>query len=331
MNYRQLGAHGPRVSEIGIGAFPLSGMQTAPDGGVSGWTGTDDQQAIALIHRAQELGINLVDSAESYGSGHSEEVVGRALAGRRDSWVIATKVSTNRGLTSDKDDLPGAAKRHILAAAEDSLRRLSTDYIDVYQLHALPIAGTAAAVMEAMMELKAAAKIRMIGISSNDSAAIRELAALGEVDVLQVGYNLIERQGAATLDYATQHGVGTLIRVPLAKGMLTGKYFQRWEIPPEDLRHERFTRPETVAAFRKLPELSFLAREHDPGRRTMAQTALRFTLHHPGTSCVIAGAKTVAQIEENAAASSVAALSSDELRRAYAIVDGLQVPNWAGN
>ena len=152
MRYRDLGASGVRISEVGIGAFPLSGYSTDAEGRRIGWSGSSDDQAVALIHRAEELGINL------------------------------------------------------------------------------------------------------------------------------------------------------------------------------DVRHERFSHAGTVAAFRRLPELAFLARG-----RTMPQAALRFTLDHPGTSCVIAGAKTVAQIEENAAAADVPALTAAELGRALPLVDGLTVPNWAGN
>jgi len=326
MRYRLLGASGTRVSEIGIGAFPLSGYTEDADGRRTGWSGSSDAQAVALIHRAEELGINLIDSAESYGNGHSEEVVGRALRGRRDRWLIATKVTTNQGLSAGMADLEAAVRRRIHDAAEASLRRLGSDYIDVYQLHALPLAGAEAAVMQALMELKQRGLVRLIGVSSNDVAAIRGLAALGDVDVLQVGYNLIERQGAATLDYARGAGMGTLIRVPLAKGMLSGKYFSNWELPADDVRHERFSRADAEHAFRRLPELAFLA-----AGRTMPQAALRFTLDHAGTSCVIAGAKTVAQIEENAAAADVPALSGAELQRAFPIVESLSVPNWAGN
>ena len=326
MRYRLLGASGTRVSEIGIGAFPLSGYTEDADGRRTGWSGSSDAQAVALIHRAEELGINLIDSAESYGNGHSEEVVGRALRGRRERWLIASKVTTNQGLSAGMADLEAAVRRRIHGAAEASLRRLGSDYIDVYQLHALPLAGAEAAVMQALMELKQRGLVRLIGVSSNDTAAIRGLAELGDVDVLQVGYNLIERQGAATLDYARDTGMGTLIRVPLAKGMLSGKYFSNWELPADDVRHERFSRADAEDAFRRLPELAFLAE-----RRTMPQAALRFTLDHAGTSCVIAGAKTVAQIEENAAAAEVPALSGVELQRAFPIVEGLSVPNWAGN
>ena len=279
MRYRQLGASGVRVSEVGIGAFPLSGYSTDDEGRRVGWSGASDAQAVALIHRAEELGINLVDSAESYGNGHSEAVVGSALRGRRDKWLIATKVTTNLRLEAAMPNLAEAARRRIRSAAEGSLRRLACDCIDLYQLHALPLSGARSAVMEELMALKQRGLIRLIGVSSNEVAAIRRLATLGDVDMLQVGYNLVERRGADTLDYARGAGMGTLIRVPLAKGMLTGKYFTDWELPADDVRHERFSRADTAAAFRRLPELAFLAE-----RRTMPQAALRFTLDHPGTT-----------------------------------------------
>ncbi len=154
MKYRTFGQTGLKVSEIGIGAFPISGVQQQADGTRTGWTGTDEQQSIALIHRAEELGVNLIDSAESYGAGHSEEVVGQALQGRRDKWIIATKVSPNSGLNANDPDLPTQAKKRIVEAVEGSLKRLDTDYIDIYQLHAIPLEGAMPAVMEVLAKLR---------------------------------------------------------------------------------------------------------------------------------------------------------------------------------
>ena len=98
MRYRMLGQTGLKVSEIGLGAFPISGMQAGADGRTFGWTGTDDNESVALIHRCEELGINLIDSAESYGEGHSEVITGKALRGRRDKWIVATKVGPNESI-----------------------------------------------------------------------------------------------------------------------------------------------------------------------------------------------------------------------------------------
>ena len=328
MRYRTFGQTGLKVSEIGIGAFPISGVQQQADGTRTGWTGTDEQQSIALIHRAEELGVNLIDSAESYGAGHSEEVVGQALQGRRDRWIIATKVSPNNGLDANDPELPAQAQKRIVEAVEGSLKRLDTDYIDIYQLHAIPLEGAMPAVMEALATLRAEGKIRWYGVSTNDREAIDKLRGLGEVHMLQIGYNLLERDADDLLHFAKQEDIGTLIRVPLAKGMLTGKYFQSSEIPEEDIRYERFNRPGSVDAFKKLPALSFLAENTG---RTMVQAALRFTLDHPGTSCVIAGAKTMQQIEQNVAAINVPPLTESELQRAFAIANTVQTPNWSAN
>lgn len=328
MKYRTFGQTGLKVSEIGIGAFPISGVQQQTDGTQKGWTGTDEQQSIALIHRAEDLGVNLIDSAESYGAGHSEEVVGRALQERRDKWIIATKVSPNSGWDANDPDLPTQAKKRIIEAAEGSLKRLDTDYIDIYQLHAIPLEGVMSTVMETLAKLREEGKIRWYGISTNDREALDKLRELGEIHMLQIGYNLLERDADDLLHFAKQESIGTLIRVPLAKGMLTGKYFQSSEIPKEDIRYERFNRPGSIDAFQKLPALGFLAENTG---RTMVQAALRFTLDHPGTSCVIAGAKTIQQIEQNVASVNVPSLTTPELQRAFAIADTIQTPNWSAN
>ena len=328
MKYRTFGQTGLEVSEIGIGAFPISGVQQQTDGTRTGWTGTNEQQSIALIHRAEELGVNLIDSAESYGAGHSEEIVGQALQGRRDKWIIATKVSPNSGLDANDPDLPTQAEKRIVEAVEGSLKRLDTDYIDIYQLHAIPLEGAMPAVMEVLARLRDEGKIRWYGVSTNDREAIDKLRGLGEIHLLQIGYNLLERDADTLLHFAKQEDIGTLIRVPLAKGMLTGKYFQNSEVPKEDIRYERFNRPGSIDAFKKLPALDFLAENTG---RTMVQAALRFTLDHPGTSCVIAGAKTMQQIEQNVDAIDVPSLTESELQRAFAIADTIQTPNWSAN
>jgi myo-inositol catabolism protein IolS len=329
MRYSDFGTTGLRVSEIGIGAFPISGLQRRPDGTAFGWSGTDDAASIAMIHRAEELGVNVIDSAEGYGAGHSETLVGTALRGRRGRWIIATKVQPNQGLERERPD-PAAARRRVLEACEQSLRRLQTETIDLYQLHAIPYAWAAETVMEALAELKAQGKVRFAGISTNDQAAIVRLQRLGAVEVLQIGYNLLERTADGLLHWAREQGIGTLIRVPLAKGMLTGKYAGRPAgevLPAEDLRYERFQRPESQDALRKLPGLSFLA---EGTGRSMPQAALRFVLQHPGVSSVIAGAKNVQQVEENAAAADVPPIEGAELARALGVADTIRTPGWIG-
>lgn len=325
MHYRTLGQTGLQVSEIGLGAFPISGVQTRPDGTESGWPGTTDDESIALIHRSEELGVNLIDTAEAYGSGHSETLTGKALQGRRDKWIIATKVSPNQGIDVDNPD-EAAVRRRITEACEGSLRRLQTDAIDLYQLHAIPPDWAMPTVMQTLADLRTAGKIRWYGISTNDRAAIEKLRALGPIHLLQIGYNLLERSADELLHWCKAENIGTLIRVPLAKGMLTGKYSgaQAQTLDQADIRYARFQRPETVDGLSKLPQLNFLATEE----RNMPQAALRFVLDHPGVSCVIAGAKNRQQVEQNTATSDLPSLTETELAKALPIADTIQTPGW---
>lgn len=325
MNYRPFGDTGLSVSEIGIGAFPISGMQKQADGSMHGWSGVEDDESVALIHRAGELGVNLIDSAEGYGNGHSEVITGRALKGRRDKWVVATKVQPNRGIDANTAD-GAAARKRIREACEDSLKRLEMETIDLYQLHAIPHQWAMPYVMDEFAKLKAEGKVRWYGISTNNQEAIETLRTYGPVDVLQIGYNMIERSADELLSWAKGQSIGTLIRVPLAKGMLTGKYFgsNAETLPEGDVRYERFQKEETKAGLARLPELAFLQTE----RRSMVQTALRFVLDHPGVTCAIAGAKNREQIEHNVASSELASLTEEDLGKALPIAEDITTPGW---
>ena len=322
MKYRTLGQTGLEVSEVGLGAYPISGKQQRADGSTEVWSGTSDNESIALIHRCEEL-----DSAEGYGAGHSEDLVGQALKGRRDRWVIATKVQSNGGLDKDLPD-EDAARKRVVEACENSLVRMQTDYIDVYQLHAIPHEWAMPIVMETLAKLRAEGKIRWYGVSTNNRKAIDKLRAFGPIHVLQIGYNMLERTADELLQWAKEENIGTLIRVPLAKGQLTGKYFGQnaEEIPENDLRYERFQRPEVQDGLKKLPELLFLQNK----KRTMAQAALRFVLDHPGVSCVIAGAKNRQQVDDNTTTSEMPPLTQEELDRALPIADTIGTARWIG-
>jgi aryl-alcohol dehydrogenase-like predicted oxidoreductase len=283
--------------------------------GGSGWTGTTDEESIATVHRAEEMGVNLLDTAEGYGQGHSEEVLGKALKdGRRDRFVIATKV---RPITDDGNE--DKARQRILEACEGSLRRLQTDHIDVYQLHAVPHEDTMPVVMDTLAELKAQGKIRWFGISINDTDAIRKLLALGDLATVQVSYNILSRSGEEALQLAKDENLGSLIRSPLSSGALSGKYFDAQDLDDADRRLERFSSEKSAAAFGKLSELLFLT---EGGRRTMVQAALRFVLDTVGVTCVIPGAKSRQQLEDNAGAMDLRPLSEDERARAIEIADG---------
>lgn len=326
MHYRTLGQTGLQVSGVGLGAMPLGGMVTQADGTQFGWSGTDDRESIALIHRGEELGITLLDTAAAYGNGHGEAVVGEALRGRRHKWIVATKVNPNQGLDTNTPDL-AAARTRLIEACEQSLRRLQSDAIDVYQLHAVPHTWAMPVVMETLAHLREAGKIRWYGISTNNREAIDQLRTHGPLHVLQIGYNMLERHAEDLLHWARDENIGTLIRVPLAKGMLTGKYSgpQAVAMPAGDHRYERFQRPVTRDGLQKLPQLGFL---QTPGR-SLVQAALRFVLDHPGVSSVLAGAKSRQQVDENTAAADLPSLTPEERAKALSIADTIGTPNWA--
>ena len=229
--------------------------------------------------------------------------------------MIATKVHP---LADDSNE--SKARQLIVEACEGSLRRLGTDYIDVYQLHNVPHEQTMPAVMDTLAHLKKEGKIRWSGISTNDAEAIRKLLALGDISMLQVGYNLLNRSGEEALQLAKAENLGTLIRVPLATGALSGKYFDTVpQLDAADVRKDRFSTESAVAALKRLSGLLFLT---EGGRRTMVQAALRFVLDTGGVTSVIPGAKNREQLDENARAGNVPPLTADERSRAMAIADG---------
>ena len=306
LEYRVLGKTGIEVSCVGLGCYPMSGMA-----GGTNWTGIDDDESIATIRHAESLGINLLDTANGYGAGHSERIIGRALRGRRDRYVIATKVGPR------PEDPGEPVQRYITRACEGSLERLQTDYIDIYQLHGETEEGDMPALVEVLTRLVEEGKIRCIGISTYETEIIRSLMALGNLTMAQIGYSIVNPVGLAGLQLAVKVNLGTLIRVPLAQGALTGKYFESLsQLDHADRRHPRFDNPRIRAALRKLSELTFLL---DGGGRTVAQASLRFVLDTPGVTSVIPGAKNRAQLEENAGAAHIPPLTVDERSRALAI------------
>ena len=225
--------------------------------------------------------------------------------------MIATKVAPR----SDDPDEP--IQQYIARNCEGSLERLQTEYIDIYQLHGEPDEADMPAIVEALTRLVEEGKIRCFGISTYETEVMRSLMALGDLAMAQIGYSIVNPVGKAGLRFAVEENLGTLIRVPLAQGALTGKYFDSLSrLDTLDRRHERFDNPRIHSALRKLSELSFLVAG---GKRTMVQAALRFVLDTPGVTSVIPGAKHRAQLEENAGADCVPPLTADERMRALAI------------
>jgi aryl-alcohol dehydrogenase-like predicted oxidoreductase len=302
MRYRMLGRSQLIVSEVGFGGWAISG---------EGWGPVDEETSVAALRRAIDIGVSFIDTADVYGRGHGEEVIARALDGKRHSAVIATKAGLRPG--SGHDFSPG----HVAAALEASLTRLGTDYVDVLQLHnPTRPALEDDELWETLRRLKAEGKARAYGASVRSPADGVKAIERGGVDTVQVVFNVVDQSAREFLDLAARENVGVVARVPLASGFLTGKYGVGHRFPPGDYRRS-WTAATRARGIRGSKALEPVAAEVGS---TRAQTALAFVLSYPGVSVTIPGVKTPVQAEENAAASEFAPLPGElrgHLERAH--------------
>lgn len=292
MKYRVLGSTGLRVSVIGVGTWQFGGE----------WGKSFSQEEVsAILRRAQELGINLLDTAECYGDHLSERLIGAAIAGRREKWIVATKFGHRfMGLLQRSDERSADDVRRQL---EDSLAALKTDYLDLYQFHSLRDGEFFdEGVWRVLEEAKRAGKIRHIGNSIASKIEPNPQAEASKrlgVEVLQVVYNRLDRRPEEKVfPIARRENLGILARVPLASGFLTGKYRPGARFPPGDQRHEM--KPQEIDA--KLREAEEISKSEVPEGTEMAQWALAWCLKDPVVSSVIPGCKNVRQVEANAKA-----------------------------
>ena len=235
---RKLGQSGIEVSAMGMGCWAIGGPWTWSDGRQMGWGQVDDAESIRTIHAALDMSINLFDTASNYGAGHSERILGQALAGRREQAVIATKfggfINEQTRLVSGDDDL---ILTNVRADCENSLRRLNTDYIDLYQLHSSDYdPEKAPALQEVLESLVEAGKIRVYGWSTD----IVDRAALfvdgPHCAAIQSSLNVF-LDAPDMLALVEKHGLASINKHPLASGSLTGKYHVDYTFPEDDLRH----------------------------------------------------------------------------------------------
>jgi aryl-alcohol dehydrogenase-like predicted oxidoreductase len=304
MKHASLG--GLDVSRIGLGAMTMAGMYTT--GG-----GLDDEESIRTIHRALDLGVTHIDTAEIYGPFHSEELVGKAIKDRRDHVVVATKF----GLVAHDGRGPGvrdSSPANIRAAVEGSLTRLGTDHIDLYYQHRVdpdtPIEDTIGAVAELVAE----GKVNHIGLSEASPATIRRAHAVHPIAALQTEYSLWTRDPETELlPLVRELGIGFVPYSPLGHGFLTGQIRSADDIPDDDWRktNPRFMGENLQRNLRIVDEVQAIAT--DAGATT-AQIALAWLLAQGDDIFPIPGTRRVARVEENTAADSIA-LSPDHLDR----------------
>jgi len=288
MEFTKIAGTDLSVSRIGLGTWAIGGWM---------WGGSEEDESIKTIQAAVDRGINLIDTAPVYGFGRSEEIVGKALAagGLRERVVIATKAGLDwRG------DHPfrNAGRERILAEAEQSLRRLRTDYIDTYQVHwpdpLTPIEECA----EAMLALYRQGKIRAIGVSNFSPAQMRAFRQVAPIHTVQPPYNLFEREAEdEVLPYCLWYHIATLVYGPICRGLLSGRMKLNTHFGGDDQRNTdpKFLPPRFGEYLRAVNQLDSFAQENF-GKRVM-HLALRWVLDQPGVSVALMGARQPAQLE----------------------------------
>ena len=291
MKYRRLGRTKLRVSVVGVGSWQFGGE----------W-GKDYNQAEvdAVIGAARDHDINLIDTAECYGDHLSERLVGKAIKGDRDRWILATKFGHHYTDRFERDQLWSVPD--VLKQLEDSLRALQTDYIDLYQFHSGDDAVFDNAELWTMLQKQVeAGKVRNLGISIAGTISVHQAESALQVgaSALQVVYNRIDRQPEeAVFPIALRDELGVMARVPLASGFLSGKYRPGATFDATDVRSRR-EHEKVEAALREVEEIK---RTELPEGVAMAAWALAWCLRHPAVSCVIPGCKNPGQLVANAAA-----------------------------
>jgi aryl-alcohol dehydrogenase-like predicted oxidoreductase len=301
MQYRDLGRTGIRVSVIGFGAWAIGGPAEA-SGTPFGWGRTSDDESLAAIRRARDLGVTFFDTADSYGFGRSESLLGIVLSRTRQNAIIATKVGVVRGSAGDlKKDF---SKQHIFHAVDGSLKRLRTDYIDLYQVHNPTIAELAREeIQEAMEMLQDAGKIRSWGVSITTPDEGIEIIRRGWAHALQVLFNVLNQAPAIDLfPLAKEKGYGIIARVPLASGLLTGKFRIDTGFPADDIRQNFLTPRRLQEALDHVDDAKSIV---GGAARSLAEAALQFVIANDTVSTTIPGARNARQVEMNVGAAEV--------------------------
>ncbi len=315
MEYRQLGRTGLEVSALALGTMSFGGS-----GGFAAVGSSGVAEARRIVDRALDAGVNLVDTADIYSNGRSEEIVGEVLAGRHERVVLATKA---RFALREGPNEGGLSRAHLVRACEDSLRRLGTHHIDLYQVHERDGLTPMEETLDALDTLVRQGKVRYVGCSNHSAWQVAK--ALGISDRLglaryasqQIYYSLLDREAEYELvPLSIDEGVGILVWSPLAGGLLSGKY-RRGQAPPEGARHSPgspWHEPPVYDEGRMYDVIEELVAVSAARGRSAAQGALVYLLGKPGVTSVIVGARTEEQLEDNLGAATWS-LDGDERAR----------------
>ena len=288
----QLGHTGLEITRVGFGAWAIGG-----GGWEFGWGAQEDEQSVAAIRRALELGVNWIDTAAAYGFGHSEEIVGRALEGLSERPYVFTKASLLEG--PGRRVVHNLKRESIIREAHASLERLGIDAIDLYQIHwPIPDADIEEG-WSAFAELKEQGLVRHIGVSNFDVAQLRRIREIAPVETLQPQFSLIERDAEREiLPFAERNGMGVIVYSPMGSGLLTGRMTRERiaSMPEDDWRKQdpRFREPELSRNLELVDRLAEVAESHDtvPGAVSIA-----WTLRNPAVDGAIVGFRSPEQVD----------------------------------
>ena len=310
LNKRRLGKSNFEVTEIGIGLWAIGGNE---------WGPVDDKNSLDTIEAALEAGITFFDTADVYGMGHSERLLGRAMKGRREEFFVGTKigwVGYNREVEKSAYD----STEMLIAGVESNLKRLDTDYIDLIQCHIHIREPNTEYFIEGFQKLQVAGKVRAYGVSSSNFDFIKDFNADGGTAALQIDYSILNRTAEEEIfPYCQEHDIGVIVRGPLAMGILTGKFTPDTRFPEGDFRrnwHENLDENQVfLEDLKKVDQLREIT-----GDKSLSQLALQFVLSNPIVTTVIPGAKTVDQLRQNVEVGGLPPLSKQVLSQINEIV-----------
>ena len=304
MQYRQLGTTDTQVSAMAIGCWVMGGHM---------WADPDDDESVAAIQAALDAGVNFLDTAPAYGFGRSERVVGRAIKGRRDDVVIATKCGMNWEEPTEKIWKDSSHDR-ILQEVDDALKRMDVDVVDLMQVHWPDPERTITEPMEALVKAQQQGKIKHIGVSNHSIEQMDEARKTAELVSLQPPYSAFNRGIEADLiPYCIEHQMAVLPYSPLERGVLTGKFHLDGVEPPDDLRRNHVTmKPEQFEATKEC--LATLRDIAGSLGTTLSALMIAWTLRQPGITSVLVGARRPSQVADNVAGGDLT-LTDDELAK----------------
>ncbi len=309
---RHLGKSNIEIPEMGLGLWAIGGAM---------WGPVEDNESVNTIHAALDSGITFFDTADVYGDGHSEEILGRAMQGKRDRFILATKIGW-RNFNDQKQQTAYDTATKFIEGVETNLKRLNTDYIDVLQSHISFRDPTMEVFLEGFRKLKEQGKIKAFGLSTSDFEYLKAFNLEDDCASLQIDYSILNRTAEAEIiPYCKEHNIGIIVRGALAMGILTGKFSAHSKFAEGDFRKRWLENPDEKEIFlndlgnvEKLRELT--------NGKTLAQLALQFVLANPDISVVIPGAKRASQLQENIKAALLPPLTQAELKLIDKLVPG---------